>query len=521
MPTRLPFDVQSMIDAGEPRCDAWPINVNSVARIQSNWRQNMFAAIRDAGDIESCDTLLMASYTLSKQTIPMIQAATLLAAAQEAGMKVFGGPIEVDYLRASEPGAAPPSSSMSDLRVIPVARRPLARTLISTAEYNRWRDFIGGLISGRRAIVAHNPIIAEYLRDHPEPRRFVDSGTLFHRALERAGSNIESRADARHLVDSLLTNLLTDVELPDIYMKRLRRLMAAKVESILSLTLAQVRALASVPLPDALWGSSGGQHAARALAIQICRRGGRTYFAAHAGTTSTIDMGTSFALQELSVSTTFVLPTPAIAAQREIKAANAWLGPLRRAEIVGGHGLPLLRSAPVEKKRVSGPRPRVVYVTTEFFGFEITALNPLPDPIYLDWQLRLASWLHGLRIDLLCKPHPGGILKGRTHPLETVAPTSYDPFEMLMPEADVFVFDNCTTTTLWKSLGTDRPIVYFDMKHFKFTQLADPVIRRRCRFIDVNFDESNRPQFDRQEAEAAVLDATSVDPTEVQRLFLG
>jgi len=518
--TVLPFDVEHMLQTGDCTCAGWPLSVSDLQGIQRRWRAGMLAAIQNAGDMDAADALLLGAFQLQTQTLAMLQAATLLARAQERGLEVAGGPTEVDFLRAGSADGTPPASSMPDLREIPVSRRPLARSLVSTAQYNRWIDVLPALIGSNRLLVAHNPTLAEYLRRHPRPLRFLDSGTLFHRSLQRAGTEVAATVDTDDLVAYLLGYIASDLALPEPILGRVRALIAAKARAVLSRCLAQVQALSRVPLPDELVGSSAAQYAARAIAIAMRRRGGTSYFSVHAGSSSVIKPETSFALQELAVASTFVLPTRTIAEQPELQAAADLLHPLPTAKLVGGSGLPPLRQMPASSPAATPSRPRVLYVSTILRGFAVTGIKPLADPIYLDWQLRLARWLGTLPVQLLCKPHPGGFFKGREHPLETVAPTSYAMFESLIGETDIFVFDNCTTTTLWEAVCSDRPIVYFDMRLFEFTALAAPILRRRCRFVDVEFDEMNTPQFDTQVAEAAVLDATPVDPAEIRGLFL-
>ena len=517
---RLPSDVSTMLDEKMATCWHWPVSVDTTRRLQSDCCEDLLKAIKSAEDAESCDAILLVANRLLTETLSIVQAATVIAAAEVDGTEIFGGPAEVAFLRDGSADGAPPASRVPTMLPIIVARRPLARSIVSTLKYNRPRDVPGALMQSNHLLVAHNPTVIEYLRNHPKPLRFLDSGTLFHRALKRGGSHANDRADARHLVAFLIPYLLASVDLPEPYTSRVLGLVEAKIGSILSYSLAHIRALARVSLPEVMWGSSGAQYASRSIATQIRRRGGQTLFGVHAGTSAAVDIGTSYALQEFSVASSFVLPTQAIADEIEMKANNRRLDPLPTAQLLGGYGVPSLRE-PLPVRRPGGARPRVLYVSTILRGFATSGRKPLADPVYLDWQLRLARWLNDLPIELLCKPHPGGVMTRRRHPIEALAPTSYVPFETLIADTDVFVFDNCTTTTLWEAVCTDRPIVYFDMKLFRFTALAEPLLRQRCRFVDVHFDDANRPQFDRQEAEEALMAGGQADPSALRSLFLG
>jgi hypothetical protein len=216
-----------------------------------------------------------------------------------------------------------------------------------------------------------------------------------------------------------------------------------------------------------------------------------------------------------------VLPSPGLARLQEMQDSVERIRPLRTSRVSGGRGEKHLLQLPLRKPARTRTRPRVVYVSALLRGFHRTGQIPLPDSVYLDWQLRVAEALQAMPVDLVCKPHPDGVFLGRRHPLDTVAPTTYVRFEETMAEADVFVFDRCASTTFWEAVCTDRPIVFLDMQILNIAQQVRPMLERRCRHVPVRFDGLNRPQFDADALREAVLGGPErADPSEFQQLFI-
>jgi hypothetical protein len=114
------------------------------------------------------------------------------------------------------------------------------------------------------------------------------------------------------------------------------------------------------------------------------------------------------------------------------------------------------------------------------------------------------------------------LLRGRPHPLAGIAPTTDRPFEAVMGEADVFVFDYVQSTTFYEALCTDRPIVVVDMGNPLFSPKVRAMIERRCRIVKARFDDRNRPHVEPDELEAGICGGSDrADPGEFQALFVG
>lgn len=127
-----------------------------------------------------------------------------------------------------------------------------------------------------------------------------------------------------------------------------------------------------------------------------------------------------------------------------------------------------------------------------------------------------------LKLDLLCKPHPEGVLEGKPHPLEDIAPTAYDKFETYVAGADVFLFDSPYSTVFGEALCTDRRIVLIDYGCWYFNPGVAPRIHERCRIVTGRFDDRNRLRVDPVElAEAILSEGGRPDPGYFRALLAG
>jgi len=125
-------------------------------------------------------------------------------------------------------------------------------------------------------------------------------------------------------------------------------------------------------------------------------------------------------------------------------------------------------------------------------------------------------------MDLSCRPHPEGILKGQRHPLAHIAPVSPQSFEKHIEATDVFVFEYIQSTAFYEALCTDRRIVLIDMGLPIMIGDAREMLERRCQIVRAYYDECNRPHVDRLELAEAILGyGDDGDPSEFLHLLVG
>ena len=69
---------------------------------------------------------------------------------------------------------------------------------------------------------------------------------------------------------------------------------------------------------------------------------------------------------------------------------------------------------------------------------------------------------------------------------------------------------------------TDKPVVFLSPNHDTFAPEVQALIEDRCRFVEVEFDENNMPQFDGELLTQAVLDDSKpVDSSAIRRILAG
>lgn len=274
-------------------------------------------------------------------------------------------------------------------------------------------------------------------------------------------------------------------------------------------------------LPCSLWVGSAGPYAVRAIAIEVRRRGGKTAGFDHGGSLSMMQDPFQIALRELSVNDRYVLPTAGcVRAVTQTSAVEA-SRPFGNVQLVAGPGDPTFRIPQRQERNRSRRKPRLYYMVTIFRGLRQYAPPLLPDPVYLDWQYRLVEAVKQMGVDLICKPHPEGILRGKRHPLEDVTQVEYRNFEEIMDDADAFLYDYTQSTTFWEAVCTDRPITLIDFSITQFNAMVTPLVERRCRIIKARWDDRNLPSVDSKELADAIMSKQAIDPSEFRNLLVG
>jgi hypothetical protein len=517
----LPIDLDAMkTKDGWFEAPSWPCSVTEIGALHAGWWRTLLDVILESAPGVERDAILLNTSAIISRTTPLLDTAFALEQAEAKGMCLAGGPPEIDYLRGDWADNSIPHDTVPDTKGIVAARHPFIRSILSTRRFTPMWKIPFRLAMHQGKVVAHNDLLFPMARACGTPMVFDDAGAMFN-GIRRSYQGNPPEDQVSSLAKTLTNRLVGSTPIGEPYRSRLSKLVLAKLSRILRITLRDVQATRQAKLPNMIWGSTGSHYAARAMAIEILRRGGETRFFTHAGTASMTYNPVVLALSELAASSTFVLETPAVAEQEEMVEACQLTAPLHKTRIIGTSGNKGILNLPLRRQGRAGKRAKVVYVGTPSRGFGGMGPKAMPEVIFLDWQFRLVKFLNSLPIDLICKPHPSGYFSGQRHPLESIATTEYGKFEALMESADVFIFDGCMTTTIWEALCTDRRLVYFDLGIFRFLRAAEAMLRRRSRVISPTYDDGNRPQFDPNEVEAAVLDTAPVDPTEFQRALIG
>jgi hypothetical protein len=517
----LPIDLDAMrTDDGWFEAPSWPCAIDEIKALHDGWWRALLDFVLECAPGDDRDAVLLSVSATITRTIPLVETALALERADALGMRLVGGPPEVEYLRGVWKGAEVPQYAEPDTKAIIAARHPFIRCILSTRRFTPVWKIPLRLAMHQGKVVAHNNLLFAMARDEEPSLVFKDSGSLFN-GIRKSFQSDPLEDQVANLARSLTDRLIGPTPIGEPYRSRLNDLVNAKLSRILRITLRDIQAVRQAKLPNLIWGNSGSQYAARVMAIEILRRSGETRFFTHAGTTGMIHKPNAFVLAELAVSSTFVLETQAAAEQKEMTEACRTVAPLQNTRIIGGGGNKTILNLPLNRRGSEQARSKVVYVGMPSRGFMRHGLTALPEVSYLDWQFRLTKFLLTLPIEFINKPHPGGYFSGQKHPLEQIAKTSYARFEEVMEQADVFLFDGYATTTIWEALCTDRRVVFFDLGMHKFHQAVEPIFQRRCQIVRTTYDNHNRPIFDPGEVEAAIFDRRAIDASEFRNRLIG
>ena len=462
--------------------------------------------------------VMMAAYTVAA-VLPLAEAASLIAAERETGIRLVGDVPELLYLRGDAIDRPARRGGRSLKPHLPPPW-PLFRQAARTASWTRWPYLPLTLLRPNAVALSHNPLLIDVARRSRSRLGFIHGETLLHKA--RSAGHSASLAAADAVAGILADKVLRSVVLPDDLHARLGALVEDQCAWFAAEAGGDLAALRRARLPRHVWAGTGGYWPVRAISLEVLRRDGTVNRFDHGGGTGLNRYRNSWALSDLSVSNRFYVATAPQAARLAASGALDLLAPAAGTQVASGVGDPLCAAVPMRRAARTSSRRSVLFGPGPLLGFRQLVPALLPDPVALDWQLRLVALLKALPVDLICRPHPEGLLRGQRHPVADLIPPATEPFEALVPRTDVFVFDYVQSTTFYEAVCTDRPIVLLQMGRPAYAGEMAEAIARRCRVVPVRFDADNLPQVDRDVLESAVCDGPGeVDPGFFRGLIMG
>jgi len=499
---------------------AWPVSYAQTFSASTALLRALLTEIQAIERAELLDTVTLAAGGIAASTLPLVGAALAAQSGEACGMRLVGSTPELDFLRGSlaEP---PPPRGREPFKPDARPRGVLIRRLARTASWTPWWRLPAATVAPRAIAVSHNPLLRDFARACGEPVGFRHGEVMFYKALSQPTGG-EPRSVEEDFVKRLARALSRLDGLDAAVSARLEILVAGQLRWWLGQAAHDLEVLRrSDTLPMRIWAGTGGYWPVRALSVEVLRRGGEVTHFDHGGGTGMNSLREVWAIAELSVSSRFVVASPVIARAVEASGVRNLLPPERRPRVIGHHGDPLMRQAAGTRRQRSRSLRRVLYAPIPLLGFRQVIPPYLPDPVHLDWQMRLVELLKPLPITLFCRPHPEGLLRGRTHPLAAVTPLRSEPFEELVAHTDVFVFDYVQSTTFYEALCTDRVVVLIDMGLPIYAGPVRRALERRCRIVPARFDDLNRPQVDSETLRQAVCGGRdTVDPDDFRRYLL-
>ena len=501
----------------------WPVSYRESFRICRDVTTEILAVCDAIADETLHRAALLGLGSVMAEARALAEMAFVAQAEVRQGTCLVEGPAS----RAQFRGEAPEDGAVAASPFKPISH-PRGVFLRRTARVASWTPFWrvpAALAAPEITAVSHNELLIDAARAARQRVGFRHAEMILAAARTRAGLSAGDLAEQIDDITETLARAISRITgLDEPYRERLYALVRPKIPPAMGRAAIDLAGLQELrALPRRLWSGSGGYYPSRAVGLEVQRRGGHVTRFGHGWFAAMTGLPEAFAFSDLAVSDRYVAETSGAARNLESTGAASLMPRSTAVEIVGHDGpSPLSALALDAPSRAEPARRRVIYAPTILRGARQFLPPLLPDVIYLDWQLRLVEMVQAMPLDLRCKPHPEGLLRGQPHPLGAVAATSAAPFESHIAEADVFLFDYGQSTTFAEALCTDRPIVFIDLGNPAFSDAARAMIERRCRVIQARFDHRNRPHIEPDELEEALRGGRlRVDPGEVRALLMG
>ena len=501
------FSIRLPYDPDQPF--RWPVSIAEVAGMQAALEDGLAGVARQAGSPRARNIYLIAFKWLLVECLSLLHACLILSRAQARGDQLMFS-AEYPMFSGLQRDGVPYGDGVVPLRAkrTPAGLWPYSMTALRRmgrqVQWVGWRGCLMHRKSDAAAItvMAHNPLLLQALKADGRPVYYLASDRLVPASDPRTPESELTRqlhvlAEASwELIRELLARIGWTPS------DKLRRYVLSLTTGLLQ-QVAQdyrhVERLWAHDCPRTLWTGSGGFYWARIARAIVQERGGEVVGFDHGGPTSALQSKDIYYIDGLFASR-FITHTQAGAALYQ-ENARYWpfgLPPLR-VDGCPGNSVRHLREL-VERewaKPGSGKIRRVMYVGTVFRGERHwTETVLMDDAVYLDWQARLMATLVRSGVDVICKPHPGGMLKGRRLEYTTTCTFRYEPLEEIWDEADAFVFDYAGSTAFWHTLCTRKPVIWINHGLHPWHTEPYALIQRRCRIVDAGFDEDNRLQMD-------------------------
>ncbi|MBO44537.1 MAG: hypothetical protein CMM28_12505 [Rhodospirillaceae bacterium] len=519
MPTTIPFDLtqEGALDLHWRAHFRWPVPSSALyerhIHLANNYLRFAASLKSDARDI----VLLGRVASLGA----LVDAAFAVQA--EGKDSYLAGPGELDVLRGIRTAETFTDRNAGHHGKHGTVRHRTLRQIARTASWSTGMTLLPNLLTPKGIALSHNSLLRDYI-SHNGVSVGYRHGDAYLDKLLATNEPAALDFDMNEVVDGFLKYVVSFPDLAPEFVQRLHTLIRPLLKSSLTLASGTLGTLRSCPsLPNTIWTGTGARGPGRAIGLEVLRRGGEAWRFDHGGTAALSSAHAAFAANELSVSSHVVMPTQTVTTSDMMLQAKKVTANIRKTKTLGHNGDPSLNIGKAAFRKVpkSKNRRRVLYVSVAFYGFYQTSTPILPGIVYLDWQVRLIEALKSLPIELTCKPHPEGLLRGKVPGVEKLAPINPAPFEQAIKEADLLITDHPASTTFSIGLCTDRPMVLVDLGLFRFNNTVSAKLAERCRILKATYDTNNIPQVDQSHlAEAVCGGSETADPTFFRSIFL-
>jgi hypothetical protein len=500
---------------------SWPVNPKEISRVNDRAmsRFNLFV-----GGLSHENRNLVLLARGINESAALIEAALIATSSTSSNIEniifewIRNGDVEEKDIRVCV-------KRMGDrfrLQKIPCAK---ARQIVRIYSWSGLSGLMPSLIAPNILAVTHNPLLVAEAKRQDVRMSYAHAELLFQKyvAQSKSESSFNDSDLLQALAGELSQAMMADEMLVPALRRNMEKLFFPYCYRLLTDAAKALHALKQVKvLPNILWTGNGSYYASRAIGLEVIRRGGSVRRFDHGGTASLLDSKDYLIQQELAVSTEFVLPTRMAASLPVINEAAQMLPNEHSVSILYGCGDPSLRPVTSSLSIKRSGRLKIMFIGTAYYGFYQSFPPFLPAPLYLEWQRRLLKLLSTFDIDLVHKPHPGGVFMGCPPALENLARIENRRFENAIQDFDILMFDFAASTTFSLALCSDKPIILLDFGSLVFQHSVKKAIADRCTVVDVGVDERNRLSVDNEFLRQAVCRLHRVpDPTYFRKLFLG
>lgn len=375
------------------------------------------------------------------------------------------------------------------------------------------------LTQNRILSVSHNSLMADYIKSQEILAKYHHGDQI----LKSLQESIKIDNDLVNVAVKEFLAAYTDI--PELSKER-RQSLSALLEPRIKMVMTKAQqTLSAIKLweaaPEILLSGTGGAFPARALGLEVLRRGGEVWRYDHGGTRPLIMETAGLFVVDAAPSTHFVTFTPEMAKFADTSSERSLVPDCR---IMGGRGDPHFRRNLGILPKLKSSKSKVLYIPG-IITDQRELYPPAPSSsIYLDWQMKVARTLSNLPVSPAVKPHPEGLFKGRKYPLEDILKVESSLFEKIMKEFDLFIFDCPTSTTFWVALCSYTPIIFLDLGLVQYRPEISEMLRSRCKIISCEWDEQNRPILDHEKLKDAVMSASQIreiNPKPFRQLLTG
>lgn len=502
----LPLDVLAAIRADESWQDrfVFPLD-HELTRDMGTQIETPFLRRLDEEKEELVRAVLIhAAPFIYMVALGLYEQAVIVEASKRLGITLEGGPPESYALR----GLSVPKDAnyASGLGLLPkrIEGAALLRRIARTASWTpAWR-LPFAYLAPQALAVSHNSLMLAEARRTTIRMPFVHASNVVS---DWVGTTIPTKLTAA-LEDRMAQLAELFASLPGLSPDTVAVLKGLIFEGIRPAIERSARATLAIrsltTLPRHIWSGTGGFFPVRAIAQEVTRRGGTASGFDHGGTTAMVDEAFGQTLLEYTVLSRFTVPTEGLVPS--MAGIQDRFGTMfNQAVTAGGSGDPsFLKTA--YTPHVAGKIRRAVYVMAPFIGPRQRARPRHHDVLKLDWQLRVVRGLTALpNLELLCQPHPEGVVPGRNHPVHKIAGTSSRRFEEVAEWADVIISDMVMSTTLWRAVCLEIPIILIDLDMSRFNPHMKALVQQRLRIVPTQYDDRNRPIVDVQQIQEAMV----------------